>query len=491
MQFIKNTCLCLIILFIITTKHTHADENPSHQMLTVTQLQSDFDALYQRLKNAHIDLYAHTNKTAYDNFFSSIKSDLNKPMSRLEAKVLFQKFVAFGKVAHARIDFPEVEYQEYRQAGGKIFPIFPRIIEGKTYVSENYSENKYIKIGDEILSVNSKAISSYLAKLSKHISADTQYIADSILEFSFPKYLWLEYGEINSFDLILKSQTGHIYKASIKSLAKLDTPENRSFFTLSPTDRVVKMLTDSVGYFRPGPFYNAENPSQLWNSKYFIEFLDKAFENTFTKKAKKLIIDLRLNPGGDVSFSDPIIAWFADRSFKFNSSFKVKSSHEADIANQKRLDGRPVDKNSISYRYAKHYNKTPYGDFFNLDFSNVKPREGDLYKGEVYVLVNRHSFSNAVTFASIVQDYKFGIIVGEKTSDMATTYGAMETFTLPETKISVGFPKAHIVRPSGELKNDGVKPDWTITSPIVQTQEDVVLNKLLGMIVEKTKQSNN
>ncbi len=42
-------------------------------------------------------------------------------------------------------------------------------------------------------------------------------------------------------------------------------------------------------------------------------------------------------------------------------------------------------------------------------------------------------------------------IVGEETSDLATTYGAMESFTLPRTGLKVGFPQARIIQPSGDI----------------------------------------
>jgi len=58
---------------------------------------------------------------------------------------------------------------------------------------------------------------------------------------------------------------------------------------------------------------------------------------------------------------------------------------------------------------------------------------------------------------------------------MATTYGSMETFHLPVTGIKVGFPKSHIIRPSGEEKSDGVTPDILIETPIIAAKDDVVL----------------
>jgi hypothetical protein len=42
--------------------------------------------------------------------------------------------------------------------------------------------------------------------------------------------------------------------------------------------------------------------------------------------------------------------------------------------------------------------------------------------------------------------------MGEQTGDMATTYGAMERFSLPESGIVVTYPKALIIRQNGVEK---------------------------------------
>ena len=197
------------------------------------------------------------------------------------------------------------------------------------------------------------------------------------------------------------------------------------------------------------------------------------------------MLDLRNNPGGDSSFSDPMIAWFADRPFRFASKFLIKSSVAAAASNQARLEKIPGGTETVSHMFAKSYAQTPIGEVFDFEIPFAEPRQGDRYKGAVYVLINRHSYSNAVNVAAIIQDYDFGTIVGEKTSDMATTYGAMESFVLPNTGIKVSFPKAHIIRPSGDEKTDGVTPDILIESAIVPQTQDIVLNHLLDILKQE------
>lgn len=58
---------------------------------------------------------------------------------------------------------------------------------------------------------------------------------------------------------------------------------------------------------------------------------------------------------------------------------------------------------------------------------------------------------------------------------MATAHGAMETFTLDHSRLIVGFPKALIVRPSGDLTPRGVHPDVRLKAPVVQTPADELL----------------
>ena len=87
-----------------------------------------------------------------------------------------------------------------------------------------------------------------------------------------------------------------------------------------------------------------------------------------------------------------------------------------------------------------------------------------------------------VLVASIVQDYRFGTILGEETSDLASTYGAMEKFTLPNTGIEVGYPKARILRPSGNAEARGVRPDIEIPTPIVTGTDDAVLARARAIV---------
>ncbi|MEL6302748.1 MAG: S41 family peptidase [Pseudomonadota bacterium] len=456
------------------------------ELLSAEDLQEDFHALYAGLQSAHYDLFANRTKDQYDALFARTLSTLDQSMSRHDANVLFQKFTAFGKVAHARLDYDRSRYETYRENGGAILPLYLRIADGRMYVEDNRSDDRSLTPGTEILEINGESARAWLARTGEYVSADTDYITESLLEYWFNMYLWEALGPVDQFDLTVLGTDQKKRSVSIAALnteaMQANTSEHSEYFSLDGTERAAQMLDDAVAYLRPGPFYNVEQPEQVWDNSGFVEFIDEAFATFIDAGAEQLIIDLRNNPGGDNSFSDVMVAWFADQPFKFASAFYIRSSKEAKASNQARLDANPGQTEGVSVFFGKRYEEVPFGERFEFPIPEAAPRKGERFEGAVYVLIDRHSYSNAVNVAALIQDYGFGEIMGEKTADFATTYGAMETFSLPNTGFIVGFPKAHIIRPSGDLKNDGVTPDVVLTSPIVPTKTDVVLEAALEHI---------
>jgi hypothetical protein len=449
--------------------------------------QADLIALYQGLQSAHYDLYSNRSKAEYDALFDETLRSLDAPLTRLELWQRLQGFTAFGNVAHARIDFPADIYSAFRENGGKAFPIYLRIVDGRAYVGENFSGTDAVSPGDEILAIDDVPMSEWLARTARYLSADTPYIAHSQLESAFPMYLWLELGERESYVLKLRKNNNRAMDIKIPGLARdnLQAEIDRApaFFSLDYNSRDARMLANGIAYLRPGPFYNVENPEQLWNNTDVTAFVDAAFEAFLEADATSLIIDLRNNPGGDNSFSDPMIAWIADRPFSFASEFLVRSSDEAAASNQARLAANPGAAEGVSGRYAIAFENTPRGEVFEFDIPLATPRDGERFEGDVYVLVNRNSYSNAVNTAAIFQDYGWGSVAGELTADFATTYGAMEHFTLPNTAFKVDFPKALIIRPSGDTQPGGVQPDVVLETPIAPAANDEVLDQLVARIV--------
>jgi C-terminal processing protease CtpA/Prc len=188
-----------------------------------------------------------------------------------------------------------------------------------------------------------------------------------------------------------------------------------------------------------------------------------------------LIIDLRNNPGGHNSFSDYMLSYVADTSFRFSNKFLVRTSELTKSFWKEINDSSLLElKNDIltNENGTSFENTIPYN----------KPRITSLsFKGNVYVLINRFDFSQAVNAAAVVQDYKFGILIGEKTADHSSLLASAQYFTLPNTGLTVQYPKAFIVRPNGDEKAEEVIPDYKISDDIF-TDKDEILEFAIELI---------
>lgn len=477
------TATLLLAACATATATAPLEPAPGEASFSGAAVREDLSALYIGLQNGHFDLYAHTSKQDYDRLYAETRESIRGPMTAFEAHVLLQRFTAAGRVAHASLGFPGASFEAFREGGGRVFPIAVRVEGDRLYVARNLSGDARMVPGAEILEIDGAPSAQWLARLRLHVSADTQDLAMAQIEPAFAQFLWLEIGEAGTFHVAIRAQEGG---ETVVRLASRTRAEMTAALETAPpgielnfTQRVAHTLSEGVAYLRPGIFLNLDS-DDMFDTTSFHAFIDTAFEDFMAAGADTLLIDLRDNPGGDNSFSDHMIAWFADQPFHFASQFRIRVSPQAIASNEARLDSAEAD--SISRQLADLYAGASIGDRVDFSIPLVAPRDGSRFAGRVFVLVNRRSFSNCVLVAAIVQDYSFGSVLGEPTSDLATTYGAAEQFTLPNTALSVSFPKAFMVRPSGDARVQGVIPDIAIETPIVALADDPVLREALNVI---------
>lgn len=441
------------------------DTEPS--LYAPAAVKADFEQLYSQLQLAHFNLFANLPKQDYDQLFSQYLAAIDIPMNETDVRMHFQRFVALGKVAHASVDLPVQDFIQYLAEGGATLPLFVKIEKDVVRIEELLGDARQLQAGSELVSINDRPMESWLQEFRALISADNQSLSNTLLEQRFSFFLWLSLGELPMYSIAVKTPTGEVSET-----VKTSTREEQEKFISSQPVSVrnfqtpeAMILNDNLAYLRPGPFFNTEPEAEnIWDNTEFRLFIDDAFDQFNRQNSPVLIIDLRNNPGGGNSFSDHMLAWFADKPFKFASEFIVKVSAQSELANQKRL-AVSEDPQDASYQLAEFYAQHQPGETFPFDLPYSNPHKEKRFAGEVYMLVNRYSYSNAVSVAAIAQDYEFATVIGEKTADLATTFGAMEHFELTHTKIKVGYPKALIVRPNGDRLPDGVTPDIELTTP--------------------------
>lgn len=476
----------LIFFVFITVQNTFGQES---KKFSADQVKQDLKYLYSTLEESHYNLYVNTPKENFDKEYQKIYNSVKDSLNALQICRLFQPFVALSKIDHCSCDlnfvFDDV-YGSYIQSGGTLFPINITVINNKMIITNDYSNNKDIKNGDELVSINGKSAKNILNDIYSFLSGENDYFINTLIDlFTFPRLNWLMNAPCDSFSIQIKNQKNELINLNATAINAEKFEEFQSskeqIFNSGRNFRFI----DDIAYIQPGMFLNANGDGNLMNVKThdkgeFLTFIDSAFFEIHKIKSKNLIIDLRDNSGGDNTFSDEMIAFIADKSFKWCGKFSVKTSEKT------KEFWEQINDTSLNYLKEKILN-TPNGETFNISIPEHNYRKDSLkFSGKVYILINRFSYSQANVTAAQIQDYKFGILIGEKTAGMPTSYLSSHMFELPNTKMAVQYPKAFVVRPNGNTEFEGVIPDIIVKDNIF-TDKDEILDYTLDLIKKNDK----
>jgi C-terminal processing protease CtpA/Prc len=468
----KFRLLLLIVLFL--SKNGFAQNKPQ---LFSQSVKEDLDYLYKSLQSTHYNLFAFQSKESYDSLYNQLKLSIPiDSLTVLQTVTYFQKLVSFANTGHCEIDFPAQSYIDYAYTGGTVFPLELAFENNKAFVRKNFSTDLQIQIGDELLAIDGMPINEVLQQLYPFVSAERLYFKNAKIEFtSFPRLLFQLNGKKDSWIIQTKNKDNQISKVEVKAVSVIDYETNRNGEVVNPQKKI--QLYGDIAYLNTGQFGSNEADGEM----VFKKYIDSAFSVIKEKSVKHLIIDLRNNPGGHNDYSDYLISYFAHKPFKWYSEFSVKTSKI--LKEQILLQADTTDK------YSRAILSNTNGKVFNYDFPKYTPVENSKrFKGKVYVLINRQTYSMAAVSAALIQDYKFGKIVGEETGDVPTLYASQFSYTLPQTGILVKVPKSYIVRVNGSKKLEGVKPDIYIQDHLLD-DKDEILDKLL-VILGRTTNSN-
>jgi len=478
--YLKTTLMTILLICLMCSSAKSQTHVPKGHY-TAQQIREDLRVLYATLQQSHYNLFVHTSKDAYDRAYRKVRAKVKDHMSLMDANRLFQPFVALGGLAHCNIAFPfRPAYLEYLKKGGKVFPLDITVEERRMIVSNNHSGNPAIKAGDQILLINGKPAAYSLNGIYNYLSGENEAFKNTLIDlYHFSRLHWLVYGKVDAFKMRMKRPDGSTYECLAHGIAaeKLEeyTAKKKSIFD---TSREFRNL-GKIAYLRPGAFLNNDADSntsehRTFENFSFVRFIDSAFQQVRLSGNSKLIIDLRGNPGGDNSFSDHMLAYFAKEPFSFCSSFSVKTSAMTKSFWRNVTDTSLAE---LKHDILSRLN----GTIFQAKIIKKQPLPDSLiYKGTVFVMINRYSYSNAVTTAATIKDYHLGMLIGESTADIPTTYAAVHEFKLPNTAMEVTYPKAFIVRPNGDRSTRVLEPDVKI--PRAKDLRDIVLEKTIAYI---------
>ncbi len=469
--------ILFIATFFLPAQHSLAqnEQRIEKTRFSRQEVREDLGYFYETLQLAHYNLYINTPKKVFDSHFKKLFDSITDSLTLLQITRLFQPFAALSNLAHCNISFPWALYMDNsNQKVARLFPFSITVKKNRAFITGNYSSDTSFQIGDEILSIDGVSINDKLNEIYRFLSGEGASIKNTLIDLiSFPRIVWWINGDSQQFTVIGRHRDGRekstIVNALPASAFEQQMTNSKTVFNL---DRSFSIL-ENTGYLHPGIFINNRSngntsEQETFETNEFLSFIDSSFRKLRKAKVQNLIIDLRGNPGGDNAFSDPMIAYFATQPFWFCSEFSVKTSATT------KLFWKNVNDTSLKEMKNQILTRKD-GEVFKVSFKNYPPKLDSLhYKGKVYVLIDRYSYSNAVNVAAIIQDYKFGVVLGEPTADVASGYGAIHEFKLPNSQLDVSYPKAFIVRPNGDKRLEGVTPDLIVEDDVFTTKDEIL-----------------
>ncbi len=229
-----------------------------------------------------------------------------------------------------------------------------------------------------------------------------------------------------------------IYREGVSEY--IDFPLTRALVELKSVK--YKMIDDIVGYIRITNFGD-----ETYNE------LDKALSDLEKQGMKKLVLDLRNNPGGRLDTAINIVEEFL---------------------------------NSGKIVYTRGRTKNEDQDYY-------ASKKGDKWlNGDMVVLVNQYSASASEILAGALQDNKRAKLLGE------TTFGKFSVqYVLPldqKDNTSFKFTVAHYYTPNGRrLHGKGLTPDFIVVEPKLTSADITALTTIRkdGLVTSYVKKYPN
>ena len=202
--------------------------------------------------------------------------------------------------------------------------------------------------------------------------------------------------------------------------------------------------------------------------QHYEEFINQAFNQLATNKARHLVIDLRNNHGGYDLVGMLLMSHLHDSVFYY---YKKRTALVKPV-------GKSEKKGNIYEIIGR-----------NGWVGKVTPAQS-VFKGNVYVLMNGYSASATGEFIGHLKNINRAIFIGEEAGGNPVIFTGSQRIhvDLPNTHIT-GFIPLHLIETNVRLKNTGhgVIPDYMVKPSIadILEEKDKEMEFVLKLIQEK------
>ncbi|MHC4890390.1 MAG: S41 family peptidase [Planctomycetota bacterium] len=352
------------------------------------------------------------------------------------------------------------------------------------YIGDLWKRGKVVvPAGSKILTVNGMSPSAYL-EFVKANSWLRYHAADTRLTKTL---LAINEGEgFKGWQVEFLAPDGKVHRSFVPG-AKGRTPRS-SFVDRTKDNCVCVELNDHTGYIRIKTFgwrYNKADHQRI--RRFFVDAKGKY---------DKVIIDLRHNGGGDpVYFYELLITPFLKEPSIYSHVTGLKRRYLADT------DPSMIERLRFAVSQGAYVVKVeevepPLG--FDADewivyeiTRQIWPYNLYVFDGEIYVLIDNHSYSAVDDYANAVKRIGYATLVGTNTGGGAAAYIGPPSIRLPNSGMKFRVETDLVINPDGSINEIvGTPPDIKLPPadiPSGLTREALLEDEWIKSILAKAR----
>lgn len=488
MKILKLFMLSVIVLMVSCTSKKKYNQALSVKH-PVEVLKEDYQILRTSLLEAHPGIYWYIDSVVLAYKFDSLENLLHKPLTSLEFYRYVAPLITEIKCGHTRLVYPNKKYtiaekQILKAKGVHPFNQFKIALDDdKVWIkSVKDSSNHTLKPKMEVLSVDDYPIDSIVKKANQLFSSDgfNKTLNPYIIENNFGYYYQLNFKKSDTICLKIKEDT--LVKDITLGFSKIKSSSKKVNKKLAYLGKdadgkpILDLKIDSLNktaILKVGSF--------SFEQANFSKFYRQSFKKLKEQEINHLILDLRGNSGGKLSACNKLFRYLYDKPAIFNQRVEVKKRY---------ISTRKYFQNSWFYNFPFPHltiKKDSVGFYSPLRTNKALNPKINVYKPDLYVLINGLSYSATSLLVANLQGVKRGIFIGEETGGAYNqcTAGTIPYVNLPNTKLKLRLP-LKVIKPntSQNIVGRGVFPHYEVINTFADelNGKDNQLEKALQLI---------
>ena len=452
--------LAVFLLFYCCKPHAQQQQ----QLLTVQQLQSDYDSLRNALEEAHSGLYRYSTKDEVNRIFDRYRSQLDHPMTTLQFASVITGLLPELRDGHLRLELDAVTTSKL--ANAKLFPL--RVVtEGEKLIVlfNDTPDDHLIQPGMEITSINGHQPADLIKLFMSKISGDgfIETAKRKRAERSFGTLYWILIGADSIFNITAKDVAGKTLTAKLNGV--LTTDRDKSSGANSVNSQIRKNI-DAMQWAKDNISLRLINKEvaalriKSFSGQNFYNEIDNTFRAIKDQQIKSLILDLRGNGGGVDNYGAYIVAQFMEKPFRYFDHIRMSSIDPSFTQlRQESIDNfrsGTIPDNSGGYLLT-----TKLHEALGEQAPGKNP-----FIGKLVVLEDGGTFSTAADVMALLRHLTNAIFVGEESGGSydGNTSGASARFIFPNSKFMLNvnmWDYYNAVKPA-KNKGRGTIPDFAV-----------------------------